>query len=139
MDMEKGMPGEYDHLSTAEISVRLRTLLACFERTGWSSEEHEYGKRLWRALSPRVAVGAHNPVKPKKLRVRDIKAGDVYKENGRVMWTAVEDARVVDGSSAGSLTVRQVHVRVRYPDHGTAVRFWEGADVNYELPGLERP
>jgi hypothetical protein len=125
-------PGEFDHLSTTEISERLRALLGAFERCGWYQDDENYGQRLWRALIARTNIGAHDPIIPKPLRIRDIKAGDVYKEGDRILWTAIKDIKQVAVGSTFDLGVR-------YPDHGRGTRYWAAEDGDYELPGLERP
>lgn len=63
-----------------------------------------------------------------RLKVDEIKAGDIYGPNGRVVWTAIEDAKRValDG----------VYVRVRYGDDGgLGTREF---DVGHELE-IRRP
>lgn len=125
----------YEHEPIRTLVEAVQEQLATLVREGWSQEDQHHAERAFYTIIDGLDTGKFGGFKkgnPKKLRIRDIKEGDVYRENGRVLWTAVADVREAYNREAWTL-------RIRHPDHGRSLRMWDYNDGDFELPGLERP
>lgn len=119
---------DYQEFTTTQLSRRLRLLLERFGTSWWTIADREEFECLWDELRGRI----DGRLDPSPLRIKDIKKGDQFIQEGKVVWTATGDAQP---SPSG-----EVYLKVQLDsDMSLEWRFWKGDCASLALDGLTRP